>query len=624
MLWSKIWFFLVAVAAAVILALLLFQPRPMQAELDAQVEARLGGAERGAAMLLKIHARRWLDETSHIASDAQLVEALDQSSRSVDLKVSGIDLVHKSAQARLRSFNGDLKTDAIIAVDARGRVLARTGLEEAVWRDEIAGYPVVAEALRGYRLDDTWDTGEKLYRVTAAPVVARDRYVGCLVVLQEIGADLATRIHDAQGVEVAFLVGGKVVSQSSSLPILGDLPPLVKAHAADLGDKGHTDSIPVKGGDRSYVVTLAALPGEAAAHDASYALIAERPLATSVSSTLGALSLSMFTGKEIALVGGGLFGALLIGLLLMSLEHDRPTRRLLGSLQELSRGESSRVDDLKHGGKFGGMARAVNATLDRRAQAPGQGRERSIDSILGPAPQVTPIPPRLPDAMPPPIPKPTDAPGFHPDTPLSAAPVPPEPPITTPTPLQEIRAAAAAANILPQLHSIDAPDSKSDNSITQPAAAAKGLDLANAQPFGVEPPTKPHGRPLATLSDNSAADQFDAPPTVMESNVLAAGSLGSEGGDDSTTISHPNPQLLAALKGGSETLEAEFKAVFREFLDTKRKCGEPIDGVSYEKFVVKLQQNRDQLMTRYACKGVKFQVYVKDGKAALKATPISR
>ena len=54
-----------------------------------------------------------------------------------------------------------------------------------------------------------------------------------------------------------------------------------------------------------------------------------------------------------------------------------------------------------------------------------------------------------------------------------------------------------------------------------------------------------------------------------------------------------------------------------------RRCGEPTEGVTYDKFSGKLRANRQQLISRYACKSVKFQVYVKDGKAALKATPVT-
>ena len=70
-------------------------------------------------------------------------------------------------------------------------------------------------------------------------------------------------------------------------------------------------------------------------------------------------------------------------------------------------------------------------------------------------------------------------------------------------------------------------------------------------------------------------------------------------------------------------VEAEFRQVYRDFIETKQACGEAIEGITYDKFSGKLRTNRQQLITRYACKTVRFQVYVKDGRAALKATPVT-
>jgi len=46
------------------------------------------------------------------------------------------------------------------------------------------------------------------------------------------------------------------------------------------------------------------------------------------------------------------------------------------------------------------------------------------------------------------------------------------------------------------------------------------------------------------------------------------------------------------------------------------------ENLTLERFEAKLQQNRQSLLERYKCKSVKFQVYIKDGKAAIKATPV--
>jgi hypothetical protein len=87
-----------------------------------------------------------------------------------------------------------------------------------------------------------------------------------------------------------------------------------------------------------------------------------------------------------------------------------------------------------------------------------------------------------------------------------------------------------------------------------------------------------------------------------------------------TRVADPDEDLLreaAAIDDGPY-----YRQVFDDFVALKVKCGEPTDGLTLEKFTLKLKANRDQLIAKYACKAVRFQVYVKDGKAALKATPI--
>ena len=68
--------------------------------------------------------------------------------------------------------------------------------------------------------------------------------------------------------------------------------------------------------------------------------------------------------------------------------------------------------------------------------------------------------------------------------------------------------------------------------------------------------------------------------------------------------------------------ETHWQQVFQDFLRTRATCGEPSEALTYDKFRQKLEGNKAQLVAKYGCKTVRFQVYVKDGKAALKATPV--
>ena len=67
---------------------------------------------------------------------------------------------------------------------------------------------------------------------------------------------------------------------------------------------------------------------------------------------------------------------------------------------------------------------------------------------------------------------------------------------------------------------------------------------------------------------------------------------------------------------------AHFKEVYERFIDLRRRCGEPTSDLAFDRFLAKLTRNRDNLVKKYNCRTVRFQVYKKDGKAALKATPV--
>ena len=80
----------------------------------------------------------------------------------------------------------------------------------------------------------------------------------------------------------------------------------------------------------------------------------------------------------------------------------------------------------------------------------------------------------------------------------------------------------------------------------------------------------------------------------------------------------PPPVAAAPVTGE----DAHYQQIYKEFVTTRERCGEPADGLSFEKFAAKLKKNQEQLIAKYSCRSVRFQMYVKDGKAALKATPV--
>jgi len=143
---------------------------------------------------------------------------------------------------------------------------------------------------------------------------------------------------------------------------------------------------------------------------------------------------------------------------------------------------------------------------------------------------------------------------------------------------------------------------------TRVAAIPRELLQAAARPLTQDVPTV-HARP--------------APPPPPPQ----APSVAPVPWNESSSPAIPLPgAAYQAFSGNSADAFSEeefhFQEVFREFVLTRERCMEASDGLTYDKFVQKLRKNKEQLMTKYACRTVKFQVYVKENKAALKATPV--
>jgi hypothetical protein len=94
--------------------------------------------------------------------------------------------------------------------------------------------------------------------------------------------------------------------------------------------------------------------------------------------------------------------------------------------------------------------------------------------------------------------------------------------------------------------------------------------------------------------------------------------------DDSGRASIPlgDSSDSVSLAEAGDDRETYYRQIFDEFVETKVACGEPIEGFTYEKFAKKLRKQSESLLGRDDVADVQFSVYVKDGKAALRAKVI--
>ena len=68
--------------------------------------------------------------------------------------------------------------------------------------------------------------------------------------------------------------------------------------------------------------------------------------------------------------------------------------------------------------------------------------------------------------------------------------------------------------------------------------------------------------------------------------------------------------------------EDTFRRVYDEFVAMRAQCGEA-GAIPYEKFRARLEKSRATVLEKHQCIDVNFKVYEKNGRAALKATPIT-
>ncbi|HZL16701.1 MAG TPA: MXAN_5187 C-terminal domain-containing protein, partial [Polyangia bacterium] len=124
-----------------------------------------------------------------------------------------------------------------------------------------------------------------------------------------------------------------------------------------------------------------------------------------------------------------------------------------------------------------------------------------------------------------------------------------------------------------------------------------------------------------TLSGMAKPDLRPAAPWTQQ---LPAGALSDADADaDAADRQMPDGEATRVVPYDlQEEEDAHFRHVFDDFVETKRSCGESTAGLTQLKFLQKLRDNKSALVAKHNCRTVRFSVYVKDGKAALKATPI--
>jgi len=609
--WSKIWLFFVALAAAVALTIALALPRAAHKSRVQDERQRLVVACDVVNILLEGKARTDVDVVAQFSRDAGLVTALSKVKENQDIKPneSPSKDVLEVATGLMSKIEGD-KPGLAVLTDARGRVVARSGVDEGVIGDVLAGRFLIDDALAGYLRDDVWVELGSVFLVAASPVVSRstsgDQIIGVAVLGWKLDSNLADGFvapfrdsdKDAEdrSTQVAFYANGKQVTRSST-PAMLDTDLIAQFGKVKLPESVAADCkqiAPFYAHDATgeYAVVMSRVPGEAEHDGAFFAVFTPRPAEASFAGAVGKAKGELGGSFPWVIVGAMFVLGLGGGIALMLVEHDRPLRRLQADAVRLAKAERERLAEEDHGGRFGSIARSVNIQIDKLTRD-AKAAKKDLDQLLGPAPEGS-----------------LGALDLLGGTPLPARPAGPS--LMTPP----------AASAAPPPSEFRFSDAGSGPTGSRRAPGAPELDLSGPKPAGAAappprpaapPPPAPPRPPVPAVSARSPAPP--PRPVVTPAGTPAPDKVALD--DDILALGD-----VPTTPGSNVAEEAYFHEVFEQFVELKRKCGESTTGLTYAKFGEKLRKNRDELISKTGCTEVKFTVYVKDGKAALKATPV--
>jgi hypothetical protein len=575
MILSRVWYVVLGLAVAVSLYVVYLAVGQYDRQNARALREALASDSQTVEWALRIDSRRHIDALLPASVDPTLQQALVAANLVKEGKLPDkLKADSKKALSSIyQSIPADWRGDALFAIDRDGRVVGQYGFDSWATSDdfELGGYAVANDALHGWLRDDVWVFGSKMYFVVARPVEydATQRPAGAVIALQEVSKHFVDDLARRTRTSVAFYAAGRRLAASSSVEGFDE-----QKFDDIANDLKTVDDKTYAGGERSEPrmlhedlgVIYARLPGDGWTQGAGFAVLRAQTMLGGPWGFLSGADDKDKANVPVFLLVFVVFFAGAVGFLLTLLEHSLPLHELATQAARFKAGAAEGLRVARFRGAYRIAAQGINQGIERAIESAGglTRKPADLESILGP----TPAQPSM------------SAFSF---------------------PLTEAEPVIEPKRPPPVPSGVRSPDPTLPNAATP---------LPPARP--------PPSRPLPPVVE---------PPHLVRPPLPAAIArpmFDREYDDERTVVGAAPAEVIAQATGTHEAVgdNAEWMGVFDEFIRTKTACGEPTDGLTFEKFVRTLRKNRDTLIERHGCARVKFAVYVKDGHASLKATPV--
>ncbi len=603
MLLTRIWAVLLAVLATGCLAGMFLLSAGHSGDFsDADRDAVRAVTEAGVAALTAEISASKVQQIGDLVLNQNLREALArEADDDDDDDEAPLSQVLAEATEALRVRTSSNITVAV--VDGSGKIvasngLAETSMAEVVTTDAFRSIPPTEDGQFSITLGDEIHVA----KVTRS-VVSEHRLVG--VDKLNLGAGSLLRRVLGSEIPAAIVRDGALVGEIiGNQPIGDEIESLATEHGGEVPTDGSSSVFSMGSGLDKRIGAMGRIPGPAGEgeHGAILVVMSRETAAASQQDIAAAISEARRKGVRVN--WPILFGLLLVSgalaIYLPYLEAIGPMRRLAQEFNALAVGQQHQVFHDRYGGTPGQTARAAAGAYEALRQAFLSELDIEDDGVAeeeDPAPRrtrtsrrrrLTRAHQKLGEGQPEEAPTHTGS-RRRPKTGMQRA--------AAPAPVQEPRA----------LDPEPAPPVVAEPAPPTPIRTAPTPAVPSPAPVVPAPvvpaPVVPAPSTFVPATPPPAAPRTPAPPPP--------------------SAAPPTPETQEEEEESDEEIFEEFGEIFEEFVQVKQACGEPTANLTYDRFAAKLRKNeRDLKAKRPDIKRVQFTVYVKDGKAALKAKVI--
>ena len=611
---SRFWYFVIAAATIIALLGMFAVVTNLNRTGAKKLESTLSRDHRRIEQSLQLEARRRMDATAGLAANATVREVLYKSLGNRPLKNDDVKRLERKL-VELNQQLGDGGGHMLFAVSADGTIIGQLGGTARPKGAGLGAFPLVRRALAGYVGDDTWVYGNnnsrQFFRVAARPAVHNGQYVGAIIHAVAIDESFVKKLGQALGgASVAIYFNDAIVGSDGD--VIGD-GSMVLAAIKDLDSDNNyvvgkpTPIVEINDSTRAIFSKMRGQAGEAGL---GFGLIRSFEFVGSPLELVAADDVSAIEPVWLGIAAGAPIILAFFGLFLSWIERDRPLGLLKKSAAKIASGEAQSLPGTKFKGGFRKLVEDINVGL-------GGGGERSSTQLdafvneaatssaakgyfdMGASDEVTGTGPGVSAPFNPPAPA----------MPAGNAPLKTQKPFSPPA-----EALAPPPSTQDNELTMQSPLKHGRPNIGLPAPPEKKVSPIDelVMSYPAEPMGKPAPEPFAASSTPGFNEATVSAPSAPQSEPTAV--------SDSVRPLGESPTVVGDV---AESLEdIHYRQVFEKFVRTKTSCGESTEGLRFEKFRMTLRSKREQIAKQHNVDRVVFDVYVKAGKAALKATPI--